>query len=206
MLRHLGCRLPIELWQREGSEIDVHMRRIFKDLEAHSVDASVRLPAGESLGGWQLKAFAPLNCRFREVLMLDADNVPVRSPEFLFDSGAYRATGSIFWPDYGRLGPGRSIWRICQVPYRDEAEFESGQIVVDKRRSWRALQLAMHLNSHSDFYYRHVHGDKETFHMAWRMLDEPYTMVPWPIHSLPATMCQHDLSGRRLFQHRNFAK
>jgi hypothetical protein len=68
------------------------------------------------------------------------------------------------------------------------------------------MQLTMHLNEHSDFYYNFIHGDKETFHMAWRMLGQEYAMVPWPVHQLHATMCQHDFEGNRLFQHRNLAK
>ena len=64
----------------------------------------------------------------------------------------------------------------------------------------------MHFNEHSDFYYRHVHGDKETFHLAWRKLAQDYAMPERPIHALEATMCQHDFQGRRIFQHRNFDK
>ena len=64
----------------------------------------------------------------------------------------------------------------------------------------------MHLNEHSDFYYQYVHGDKETFHMAWRMLGQDYAMVPHPLEPLEGTMCQHDFQGRRVFQHRNMLK
>jgi putative mannosyltransferase len=130
----------------------------------------------------------------------------VVDPTFLLDCPQFRETGSVFWPDYGRLEPDRAIWRICGVEYRDEPEFESGQMLIDKRRCWLPLQLTMHLNNHSDFYYRYIHGDKDTFHMAWRMLGQDYEMVPYPIQSLPAAMCQHDFSGRRIFQHRNLDK
>ena len=64
----------------------------------------------------------------------------------------------------------------------------------------------MHLNEHSDFYYQYVHGDKETFHMAWRMLGREYSMPSRGVHGLSAAMCQHDFGGQRLFQHRNLAK
>ena len=62
------------------------------------------------------------------------------------------------------------------MPARDEPAFETGQIVVDKRRCWAELQLTMHFNEWSDFYYQHVHGDKETFHLAWRKLELPFAM------------------------------
>jgi hypothetical protein len=153
-----------------------------------------------------VKPFAALHSRFEEVLCLDADNVPVVNPEFLFQTPEYASTGAVFWPDYGRLDPARSIWAVCEVPYRDEPEFESGEMVLDKRRTWPALQLAMHYNEYSDFYYQHVHGDKETFHMAWRRLGRPYAMPSRGIESLSGIMCQHDFEGRRIFQHRNSRK
>src|SRR5437667_7139131 len=64
----------------------------------------------------------------------------------------------------------------------------------------------MWFNENSDFYYQHLHGDKETFHLAFRKLKSPYSLVPKPIHSLDGTMCQHDFQGRRIFQHRNTDK
>ena len=128
------------------------------------------------LGGWECKPYAILHSPFREVLWLDADNVPLVDPSCLFAEPAYAETGAIFWPDLTSLPPDHPIWTICRVPWRDEPEFESGQIVLDKARCWDALQLTMHLNEWSDFYYRYVYGDKETFHLAWRMLDQPYAM------------------------------
>jgi hypothetical protein len=158
------------------------------------------------LNGWEMKAFALLHSSFREVLLLDADNVPVVDPAFLFDTEQFAETGAIFWPDFSRLEPSRSIWELTGVTYRDEPEFESGQIVLDKARCFRPLSLAMWFNEYSDFWYHHIHGDKETFHMAWRRLDAPYAMPQRAIHALPFTMCQHDFQGRRVFQHRNLAK
>ena len=32
--------------------------------------------------------------------MLDADNVPLADPTFLFSSSAYKATGALFWHDF----------------------------------------------------------------------------------------------------------
>lgn len=208
MLRKLGCTLPIELWHLGRDEIDREMESLIGALGVRCVNAREKMsrrPMRNPLG-WELKAYALLHCSFREVLFLDADNVPVRDPSFLFETPEYRATGALFWPDYRRLARSRKIWKLCGVPFRDEPEFESGQMVIDKERNWRALNLAWWYNDHSEFFYRHIHGDKETFHLAWRRLDQPYSMNPHPIHSLPGTMCQHDFEGRVLFQHRNLAK
>jgi len=208
MLRHLGCTLPIEVWHLGEEEMDGAMRALLVPLGVELVDGLEvrRKYPVRALWGWEMKAFALLHSRFSEVLLLDADNVAVRDPADLFDAPEYRETGAVFWPDFGRLEEDRPIWALTGVAYRDEPEFESGQILVDKARCWRALHVAMHLNEYSDFYYDHIHGDKETFHLAWRKIGQEYAMPPRGIHALEATMCQHDFAGERVFQHRNLDK
>jgi DNA modification methylase len=138
---------------------------------------------------------------------LDADNVPVRDPAFLFDTPQYAQHGTILWPDYGRLSPERAAWRVFgNIPYRDEPEVESGQIVIDKARCWRALTFANWCGERSAFFFAHVHGDKELFHLCWRKLGQEYAMPSRGIHTLAGTMCQHDFEDHRLFQHRNGRK
>jgi hypothetical protein len=208
MLRQLGCQLPIQLWYLDDSELTSELRALVAPFGVECVNAAeLRTSHAQPLiNGWALKPFAILYSSFAEALLLDADNVAVVDPTFLFQEEAYRREGACFWPDYGSLGPDRAIWRICRLAYRDEPEFESGQILINKERCWRALQLTMHMNEQAAFYYNYIYGDKDTFHMAWSILDQPYAIVPHRIRPLKKTMCQHDFSGRRIFQHRNFAK
>jgi hypothetical protein len=140
------------------------------------------------------------------VLFIDADNVPVVDPSFLFDTPQFKRTGAILWPDIRRWERTNPIWKFTGLPYRPGWESESGQMVFDKERCWRPLALAQWFNEHSDFYYQHVLGDKDTFTLAFRKLDQRYAMVPKSVHRLLATMCQHDFKGRRIFQHRNLDK
>lgn len=209
MLRRLGCSLPIQLWHLGARELDARMAALIAPFQVTCVDATEvrkRQPA-RILNGWELKPYSLLHSPFKEILLLDADNVVITNPEFLFETPQFLQTGAIFWPDLGRLGPNRPIWELCGVPFGDEPEFESGQLVVDKERCWRPLSLAMWYNEHSDFYYRFVHGDKETFHLAFRRLRQPYAMPPFPVQHLDGVvMCQHDFQGRRVFQHRNLSK
>jgi len=207
-LRRAGCSLPIQFWSLNKEEMDEQMKALLERLDVDCIDASEvrkRHPS-RLLGGWELKPYAILHSSFREVLFLDADNVPVLNPEYLFDSPPYHQTGAIFWPDYGRFKKTQAIWDNCGLRRPDGPEFESGQIVVDKKRCWKALCLTMWFNENSDFYYEHLHGDKETFHLAFEKLKQPYSMPPRPIHRLEGTMCQHDFDGERLFQHRNTDK
>lgn len=210
MLRRLGCALPIELWYLGPLEMTAQMISMVTRLNVECIDALKRresFPA-RRLGGWELKAYVIIHSRFREVLLLDADNVPVIDPEYLFGESPFLKTGAVFWPDYPHASDQKSvpIWRSCGLRKPREPEFESGQIVVDKKRCWDALQLALWFNENSDFYYRYLHGDKETFHLAFRKLKKSYSLVNTPIHTLRGTMCQHDFEGKRVFQHRNVLK
>lgn len=210
MLRHLGCSLPIQFWHL-ADEIDDQMRSLVAPLGVACIDADAlnrqcSRPC-RILKGWELKCFAIVHSPYREVLLLDADNVPVLEPSFLLETPEFQKCGAIFWPDIYRIAPHSRIWEIFEVPPRDAPALETGQVLVDKRRSWRALNLAMHYNEHSDFYYRHVNGDTGTFQLAFLRTDTPFAMPTTPIHTLTArsvraTLCQHDFAGRRLFQHR----
>lgn len=210
ILRSLGCSLPVEFWHLDEKEVDSYMSSLLLPFNVKCVDAQkVRKRfRARRLGGWELKPYAILHSRFREVLLLDADNVPVKNPEFLFETAEFKDSGAIFWPDYERPNIERQnlVWRSCGMRRPLEPEFETGQIVVDKKRCWEALSLTMWMNENSDFYYQYLHGDKETFHIAFRKTKTKYALIPHPIHSLFATMCQHDFDGRRLFQHRNSDK
>jgi hypothetical protein len=220
MLRRvLGCRLPIQVWYLGPHEMSPRMIELLRRFDVECVDAREvqRRRPMRIAGGWECKPYAIVHSPFEEVILLDADNVPLIDPARLLSWPAYRATGAVFWPDLGNLGREHEIWEICRVAYRDEPEVESGQLVVDKARCWTALQLTLHLNEHSDFYYRHVNGDKETFHLAWRMLDQPYSMPPnrpeWVTGLINPgdphfadVLLQHDFAGRVIFQHRTGAR
>lgn len=209
ILRMHGCKLPIEIWHIGPEEVTDKMREVVEKVpDVKFVDAfEVKMKHNiRKLGGWESKPLAIMYSSFEEVLFLDSDNVPTVNPEFLFEDKHYKDTGAVFWPDYEKLERWRSIWQICDVEYKNEPEFETGQILVDKRKCWKALNLTMRMNEYSEFFYKHIWGDKDTFHMGWKMIGQKYSMPPYPIHPLQATMCQLDFEGRIIFQHRNLSK
>ncbi len=213
MLRRLGCGLPIELWYRGPREMTAEAIALLEPLGVTCVDAyaMARKHPFRRLDGWELKPFAIAFSSFEEVLYLDADNVAVRDPAFLFDCPAYTSERAVFWPDrYAGPGTGeewlkREIWGICRVPYRLEPEIEAGQLLIHKRCCWFPLQLALHLNEHSDFYYRYFYGDKDTFHLAWRRAEANYALAPHPPKNLGRSeaIVQFHFDASVLFQHRN---
>ncbi|HXI21598.1 MAG TPA: hypothetical protein VNH46_10955 [Gemmatimonadales bacterium] len=208
LLRHLGCRLPIQLWYLGRGELDERMEELVAPLGVECIDATAQrvLHPARILNGWEVKPYAILHCPFREVLLLDADNCAVSDPEALFRTWEYRDLGALFWPDLGRLDASHASWSIFGVPYRDEPEIESGQIVVNKETCWKALCLTKHYNDFSDFYYRYVHGDKETFHLAFRKAGQPYAMPSRSTRFERGVFFQADFAGQTVFQHRNGAK
>jgi hypothetical protein len=167
LLRRLGCDLPIEVWYLGPRERDRQWIELVEPLGVTCIDAyevAKRHPH-RKLQGWPLKPYAILHSRFREVLFLDADNVPVRDPSFLFEAPEYQETGTVFWPDPEKFRtlPESPLWDIFGLAYRESPDQESGQLLVDKSRCLEALQLCNWYNEHADFYYQHVYGDKETF-------------------------------------------
>jgi len=212
VLRSFGCTLPIELWYRGPREMTEEMKALLQpyDVVFRDAFAAARQFPVRRLDGWELKPYAILNSRFAEVLYIDADNVVVRNPEFLFDTDLYRETGSLFWPDVliDQSNVTNVAWELLDMSFREEVEFESGQMLIDKRRCWRPMQLTLHLNEHSDYYYAAFFGDKDTFHLAWRKLAQEYSIIPHRPAKLGdyLVLIHFDAEGERLFQHRCNAK
>ncbi len=204
-LRRLGCKLPIELWHLGAEEMNDAQRTAAESLGGVTIcDARLIGPGARILCGWESKPYSVLYSRFAEVLYLDADNVPARDPEYLFDAAEYLATGAIFWPDLpnGKDWIPADTWDVTGVPpdNRGKPAFETGQFIIDKRKCWRELNLTMHINEYSDCWYEYVYGDKDTFKLAWHKLGTDYAMPPSCYGRSPAIV-QKDLSGAIQFYH-----
>lgn len=214
VLRHVGCRLPIELWHLED-ETDAWSRALFsklgvacKDADALRIQKPFRFLDNHWWKGWQLKAYALLHCGFEQVLLLDADCYPVCDPTFLFEHPQFQQHGAIFWPCGGVPGPGMypAQWQAFGMPMNDDMAVESGQLLVDRRKNWRPLNLAAHYNAQADYTYRHIWGDKDTFPIAWRRLESRYGCL-WPTGArTSAGSLQFDDRHQPLFHHRAMEK
>ncbi|HEX3722212.1 MAG TPA: glycosyltransferase [Nitrolancea sp.] len=210
------CRLPIEIWHLGDRDLPPSVRSLFDEFDVEFVDASHdrRLAQFRPTTGWELKSVAISLSRFAEVIYLDADNVPLVDPGSLFDDPRYRSTGALFWPDIRNANRFNPIWSITGTTAPEGPEFESGLIVVDKLRHWPELQLTMHFNEHSHFYYRYLLGDKDTFQLAWTRLNGRFALprkLPEQVFgthfgnsSGPLALIgvwQHDFNGARITLH-----
>lgn len=204
----LKCSLPIQVWTFGGEELSPRMRHILCSLDVEIIDIqSPVFTDGRSIAsGWQLKSLAILRSRFAEVLFLDADQVPVVDPAFLFQSEQYRTSGAVFWPDTLTVRADNPIWPLLGLPAEEVTSWESGQLIVDKRCHWRALQLMELLNTHADTVYDKIYGDKDTFLVAWRWLNADHELIPHAPFRDARVIVQRDFDGKPIFHHRTDAK
>lgn len=225
-LRSYGCILPIELWVLE-SEMARNPKKtdIIESIQANYGPVAVKMIKDPTITGFTTKIHAIYNSDFENVLFLDADNVPVRDPTFLFYSKEFAQNSAIFWPDFWH--PKKTIfnihdlsllWELVDMGPVDMFEQESGQILINRRKSAVAMELlqfyAFHRPNHFDRLIL-AHGDKDLFRLAWLKSKTDFHMIPYPPGAAGVvregkfcgmTMVQFGLQGDVLFLHRNAKK
>lgn len=165
-------------------------------------------PPTRALGGFETKPFVLMNAPFDELVFIDADSVPLRDPATLFDSALYTEHGNLFWPDacmlsnlvphpgefshYG-LQDGRArhfvqgvnprIFDYMRLPRpstleRASHETESGQIVLDRRRCFDAVQLAWFLSARPEHFRLFFYGDTEMYRIAFGVAGRRFCQIP----------------------------
>ena len=143
MLREVDSKLPVEVWMKDKTEekegwcAELEKEGMLCRRIGDHMDISA-LP-----NPYQWKGFVMLFSSFQEFIFLDADSMPIKNPDPMFESKAYRDTGAILWPDYWKHTG--SSWLPYVMSISDEASdmlqeeqsVESGQIVWDKRWHWK---------------------------------------------------------------------
>ncbi|KAK4627118.1 Alpha-1,2-mannosyltransferase MNN23 [Fulvia fulva] len=228
-LKRLGSSIPVELhyWGDEMNEEKKQELSTLWPLITYNDLSSPTNIYHVQLGGivhvnYQLKTAAILNSNFAEILLMDSDNIPTIPPEDLFNSKTYKEHGTVFWPDIARTRVQNPVWPITNTPCRkDEYEQESGQALIDKRKFWYHLQLAMFFinDKNSEYYNNILLGDKDTFRFAWHALKTTYGrpahwLATVGIKMAPDHFCGHHFAqfhpdredGRVVFMHGGLLK
>lgn len=231
-LRRAGCALPIQLWFPEHENPDCEradeLRRMgvtihsFGDLVDETSASSGAHGAAAMTNRFMYKIVALVFSSFQEVLLMDSDNIVLRDPNSLFNSELYSEHGSILWMDFWRGSAAPDLASVLGYDARANHTHESGQMVMDKKRTWEALRLALFFNAHSDVFYPLTVnymglGDKEIVSTAFLHLRQAYGLSPHgPDHvgvrdhdraeTLGNTMMQHDMDGVPMFLHANLGK
>ena len=121
------------------------MRSLLEQQDVEVVDAETvlhRYPAKVG-GGWPLEPHAIAHSRFREVLFLDADTVPLVTPDIIFDWDIYRGSGLLLWPDIIDLREGNPIRGILDLAPR---HCHSVELQCDRDRQGARLERSRSRN------------------------------------------------------------
>lgn len=238
----LHCDLPIEWYHNGPDEMPDNFKEsikkfgniriidasLYKTLEGH--DAPIT-----DLSSYRIKPFAILVSGFAEILLIDADSIPVKNPSFLFDHPTYRKYGNLFMPDFEFISSniamnlalcpgGQAAFHKLHVQHPTEVLHpesgkpltltESGEILIDKKRFWKQLNLTWWLNGRSNIFYQYFFGDKDLYWIAFEILEKgTYYQNPHRPdgiggnqNNLIHTIVQHDPDGTPLFYHRTLSK
>mgnify|MGYP000865259684 FL=1 len=159
-IRRLGCSLPIEIVIPDEKEYEPELcDKVFPAYGARCVylpkilDDSVR--NNFLFKGYQYKVLALMVSSFENVLLLDADNVPVTSPEPLFRSTPFNETGLVVWPDF---------WKRTTSPYL----YDIAGIKVDRK-----TRLSTGYATYGHFEKENCPKDKVLFHQYKGAFPDP---------------------------------
>jgi alpha 1,2-mannosyltransferase len=212
--REQKCTLPIQVWY-VGNELTQGAINALREIDVRCYNF-LDYEKNIELKGWMLKPLAIKLSSFKEVLYLDADNIPAVNPEFLFQTPEYEDSGAVFWPDFWETDSNNQIWEIIGCKSVPMKEQESGQLLINKEKCWKELNLAVYFNRNSNIYYSLLLGDKDTFRFAWLALKSNFYFISHEVAScgqvdfdgmfLGNTMVQHTPDGRMCFLHRNLLK
>jgi hypothetical protein len=203
-----NSELPIEIWHLGPAEMPEFLARVFASMGCAVKDAlSFSQPENLKISdGWQLKVFALKHSSFEQVILLDADQVPLCDPAALFEWPEYRDTGAVFWPDVIDVAADNPIWNMVGLPPGQVRSWESGQMCINKKMHWRTICLVLAINERAETFYRFVYGDKDTFLIAWKLTDSSFALVPHLPFQSERYLVQRDFEGNPVFQHHTNCK
>lgn len=196
MLKQLGSRLPVEIWTKDDEEYEA-TDKVVRDLAREGIDIRTykfsdildpsELPKDYNTN-YMMKALAVLFSTFEEVILLDADNVPVMLPDGLFDTTMYQEHGLMLWPDLWPNSLSATLHDLYDIPWQFERTCESGQMVIDKKRHLDSLVLANYFNWYGpEYFYKLItldsmgSGDKDTFGVAALALGKSFHFTYTPL-------------------------
>ena len=107
MLRRTGSILPVQVFMETKKQYERDICEVvLPPLNATCMilsDVMEAVPQKLQMSRYQLKSLALAFSSFDDVLLLDADNLPVEQPERLLNSEPFSSTGFVSWPDYVRI-------------------------------------------------------------------------------------------------------
>lgn len=193
LLQKYNTNINIE-WYYVGDELDTKYIDMLKKLNIDIVNCLNVIPKWWStkldvtdIKGFMIKPFALMVSKFKEILLLDSDNIPIKDISFLFTCEQYTNSGNLFWSDYNYskntamykilLPLGEDIYTRLNIesPFKKNINLtESGQILINKEKLWKVICLSYYLNYKKDIFYKMFYGDKDLYYVAFTILNKKY--------------------------------
>lgn len=178
LLRDTGCTLPVQIWYRGQCEkvypediLGLNVELIDADLTAETLGNS-RIPRGNvNRGGWESKLYALYNTKFSRVLFLDADAYCVADPTPVFAELVEHPL--FYWRDTDAQL--RTInWKEIGVDSIKIPPIQGGEFFIDRIKCQKLIALCNWMCQHSDYYFKHMFGDQDTWRVGLTILGSPY--------------------------------
>lgn len=178
------CTLPIEVWHRNGEMPDGLREALleYQPLEVRNVD---QICSFAFQSGYATQPLACYFSKFQRILCVDADNLIVSDPTTLLQQADDQ---DIFWPDYWPTERNALCWQSLteaqkQGLHRIRWTQESGQVLIDKSRSLRALDLCCKIHVQLAVHLKRLFPGprggtgQDVWQYAWLATDTDYTMT-----------------------------
>ena len=206
LLRHHGCRMPIELWHRGPREIDGGMADLIAGLgvevrDLAEVDGTLSAATPEALRIAAIRASA-----FSQVMWIDADCAPLADPESVFDWPAYRQAGLFLFGDGTEFAPDHPAWSTLGLDPRPVGGVDAGLLLIDKRRHRDVLDAAAQVANALAAITRPGGRSPAAMLFAAIRANAPFGMVAHPPFEVEHDLVHRDQDGEAFIQHRRTAK
>jgi hypothetical protein len=186
-LRETGSTLPLQLMLTTKEEYDKDVCEILlpklnaKCMVMEEIVGSETFKS-MNLEKYELKVLGLFLSTFEEVLLLDADNLAVKNPDYILDSQPYKEFAYIIWPDFWRQTISPKFYDIAGVrigepirkdgvppeepnPPRAKSQLsdlegtipdstcEAGQLAINKKLHHKSLMATVYYNLYGFKYY-----------------------------------------------------
>lgn len=120
-LRDLGSKLPVEVFIPPGENRELEFcNNLLPQYNAKCIYIdrilSPKMTQKFKFKGYQFKSLAMVASSFENLLLLDADNFPVKNLDLIFNKEPFKSNGLILWPDYWRRSTTPYFYEIAGIP------------------------------------------------------------------------------------------
>ncbi|SCU85346.1 LANO_0C04016g1_1 [Lachancea nothofagi CBS 11611] len=119
-LRNLGTTLPVEVFIPPKDEGETEFcETLLPKYNAKCIFISDVLPKDTidnfNFEGYQFKSISIIASSFENLLLLDADNFPIKPLDKIFDEEPYKSRGMVLWPDFWRRTTNPAYYDIADI-------------------------------------------------------------------------------------------